>query len=465
MNRAIEAWEPHVNAFTELLETEPGAFDVAVKDVIWMKGLRATRGSRAFADYVCPEDAVAVRRLRAAGAAIIGRTTNPELCFRGVTQSELHGVTRNPFDRSRVAGGSSGGSGAAVAYGAVRLALGTDGGGSIRIPASFCGVVGHKPTFGLVPVTPGFRGWETLSVLGPITQTVADARFLLDIIAGPDPGDPASLGVPRLPLPTSRAPAPGHASPNDPAAAASPAASAAASAPATPAVANPAAAALEPPAAAARSVLRVAASVDLGQLPVEPAVRDAFTAAVDELRAAGWAVEDAHPEPIRAAPIWDGIGIPEGYAADRALLERPELLEPDTARLIAAGRDVSAAQYLDALEERARYIRAWAGFFTRFDVILTPTMQMTAFPIGGLTPEAIDGVPVDPFFDDWCNFCLPANLTGFPATSVPCGYDEDGMPIGLQVMGPRGADDWTLAVAEAWEALFADRRRSPRLPD
>jgi aspartyl-tRNA(Asn)/glutamyl-tRNA(Gln) amidotransferase subunit A len=207
--------------------------------------------------------------------------------------------------------------------------------------------------------------------------------------------------------------------------------------------------------------LRVAASVDLGHLPVERPIRAAFHAAIGELREAGWPIEDAEPEVIPAAPIWDGIGIPEGYAADRALLERPELLEPDTARLLAAGADVSAAQYLDALEDRARYIRAWAAFFTRFDVLLTPTMQMTAFPVGTLTPAAIDGVPVDPFFDDWCNFCLPANLTGFPATSVPCGYDADGMPIGLQVMGPRGADDWTLSVAAAWEALFASRRRWP----
>jgi len=164
-----------------------------------VKGLRATRGSRAFADFICPEDAVAVARLRAAGAHIMGRTTNPELCFRGVTQNELHGITRNPYDLDRVAGGSSGGSGAAVASGAVAMALGSDGGGSIRIPASFCGVVGHKPTFGLVPVTPGFRGWETLSVVGPITDTVANARRLLEIIAGPHASDPMSLGVARSP--------------------------------------------------------------------------------------------------------------------------------------------------------------------------------------------------------------------------------------------------------------------------
>ncbi|WP_053226424.1 amidase [Solirubrobacter soli] len=410
MNAAIEAWEPRVNAFTELLEHDGSGFEVAVKDTIWMEGLRATRGSRAFADFIAPSDAVAVARLRASGASIVGRTTNPELCFRGVTTSELHGVTRNPFDLGRVVGGSSGGSGAAVTYGAVPAALGTDGGGSIRIPASFCGVVGHKPTFGLVPVTPGFRGWETLSVVGPLARSVADARRMLDAIAGPDASDPGSWGVWRRPVPER---------------------------------------------------LRVAASVDLGHLPVEPAVRAAFDAAVAELRAAGWAIDDAAPEPIPAARLWNAVAIPEGYAADRALLERPELIEPDTARLIAAGAEVSAAQYLDALQEREDYVRAWARFFDRYDVLLLPTMQMTAFSVDLLTPPEIDGVPVDPFFDDWCNLVIPANLTGCPATSVPCGYDEDGLPIGLQIMGPRGGDDWTLALAEAWETLFADRRRSP----
>ena len=403
-------WEARVNAFTERLPAGDG-YPVAVKDTIWMKGLRATRGSRAFADFICPEDAVVVRRLREAGAAIVGRTTNPELCFRGVTQSELYGVTRNPFRLDRVAGGSSGGSGAAVAYGAVPMALGTDGGGSIRIPASFCGVVGHKPTFGLVPVTPGFRGWETLSVVGPIADTVGNARTMLDIIAGPDASDPGSLGVARTPVPER---------------------------------------------------IRVAASADLGHLPVEPVVRSTFRAAVEELRAAGWNIDQAEPEPIASAPVWNAIAVPEGHAADRELLERPELLEPDTARLLSAGSNTAAAQYLDALHERARYSSAWARFFDEYDVLLTPTMQMTAFPIGQLTPATIDGLPVDPFFDDWCGFCLPANLTGMPATSVPCGYDEDGLPIGLQVMGARGADALTLHVAEAWEALFAPRRRTPR---
>jgi Asp-tRNA(Asn)/Glu-tRNA(Gln) amidotransferase A subunit family amidase len=428
---AVERWDPEVNAFTEVyaeqalaragdaLDGPLAGVPVAVKDTVWMRAVRATRGSRAFRNFVPDEDAVVVERHLAAGAVVIGKTTNPELCFRGVTESALLGVTCNPFDRSRAAGGSSGGSGAAVAYGAVPAAIGTDGGGSIRIPASFCGVVGHKPTFGLVPVTPGFRGWESLSVVGPIGRTVGDARAMLEVIAGYHPSDPGSLPDGAA---TLRRPAP------DPA------------------------------------TLRIAASADLGHVPVEPAVREAFAAALAELRGAGWRITEACPAPQHSAPIWTAIAVAEGYAADRTLLdEHAGELEEDTARLLAAGEDLGATAYLDALDERAAFTRAWQGFFEDFDVLLTPTMQMTALPTGMLSPPAIDGHPVDPFFDDWCAFCLPANLTGGPATTVPCGYDADGLPIGLQVSATRTHDHLTLAVAAAWEALFAPRRRDPVL--
>jgi Asp-tRNA(Asn)/Glu-tRNA(Gln) amidotransferase A subunit family amidase len=432
---AIEAWEPAVNAFTEVFadaarlraaEVDAGhargplaGVPVAVKDTLWMAGARATRGSRAFAGFVPDTDAVAVARLRAAGAVIVGKTTNPELCFRGVSVCALFGVTPNPFDRGRAAGGSSGGSGAAVAYGAVPLALGSDGGGSIRIPASFCGVAGHKPTFGLVPVTPGFRGWESLSVVGPIGRTVAEVAAGLKAIAGYHPSDPGSLpdGAALLARP---APAVGE--------------------------------------------LRIAASADLGHLPVEPAVRQAFTAAIDVMRGAGWRIEDACPEPLLSAPLWTAIAVAEGHAADAELLaERREQLEDDTARLIAAGEGVTARAYLDALEERAHFTRAWQTFFEVYDVLVTPMMQMTALEVGVLSPPSIDGRPVDQFFDDWCGICLPANLTGMPATTVPGGYDDGGLPIGLQFSAARASDHLTLAAAAAWEALFAPQRRDPSL--
>jgi aspartyl-tRNA(Asn)/glutamyl-tRNA(Gln) amidotransferase subunit A len=208
--------------------------------------------------------------------------------------------------------------------------------------------------------------------------------------------------------------------------------------------------------------LRIAASEDLGFLPVEPDVRAAFAAALDDMRAAGWQIEEACPEPMPSAPLWTAIAVAEGHAADRTLLtEHAGELEEDTARLLAAGEGVTAVEYLDALDERARFTRAWEAFFARHDVLLTPMMQMTALPTGMLSPPEIDGHPVDPFFDDWCAFCLPANLTGAPATTVPCGYDPAGLPIGLQVSAARMDDHLSLGVAAAWEALFAPRRRDP----
>ena len=165
---------------------------VSVKDHIWMAGEPATNGSLALRDFIPGEDAVPVARLRAAGAVIVGKTNNPEFCYRGFTDNLVHGLTRNPWNLQRTPGGSSGGAGASVAAGLTSLALGTDGGGSIRIPASFCGVVGHKPTFGLVPKEPGFKGWKTLSVDGPITRSVRDAALMLSVIAGPSAADDMS---------------------------------------------------------------------------------------------------------------------------------------------------------------------------------------------------------------------------------------------------------------------------------
>src|SRR4051795_9224992 len=202
----IKKYDGQVNAFTVVLEDEAIAaataldeaapsglplagVPVSVKDHIWLAGALATNGSVAWRDFVPDVDAVAVARLKAAGAIVVGKTNNPEFCFRGYTDNDVWGLTRNPWHLDRTPGGSSGGAGASVAYGATPLALGTDGGGSIRIPAAFCGLVGHKPTFGLVPKMPGFRGWPTLSVDGPLTRTVRDAALALAVMAGPHPAD------------------------------------------------------------------------------------------------------------------------------------------------------------------------------------------------------------------------------------------------------------------------------------
>jgi Asp-tRNA(Asn)/Glu-tRNA(Gln) amidotransferase A subunit family amidase len=383
---------------------------VSVKDHVWMTGAPATNGSLLLRDFVPPEDAVPVVRLRAAGAVIVGKTNNPEFCYRGFTDNLLFGLTRNPWDLERTPGGSSGGAGASVAAGMTAIALGTDGGGSVRIPASFCGVVGHKPTFGLVPKEPGFKGWKTLSVDGPLARSVRDAALMLSVMAGPATADDMSYPGPGLGDRLDMVTSPGDL-----------------------------------------RGLRVAWSADLGTLPVDPDVRAVFAEAVQVLAGCGCEVVEAVPATAHPTELWNLIALAEGFASEGPLLTSRGQMSPGTAEIIESGAGITAGQYVDALHEKGRYTRVWAEFFDTFDVLVTPAMQLTAFPVGLQTPPQIEGEPVDPFFDDWCALCLPANLTGMPATVVPAGFGAGGRPVGLQVMGPRWADALTLRVAAAFE--------------
>jgi Asp-tRNA(Asn)/Glu-tRNA(Gln) amidotransferase A subunit family amidase len=383
---------------------------VSVKDHIWMAGAPATNGSVALQHFVPPEDCTAVARLRDAGAVIVGKTNNPEFCYRGYTDNNLFGPTRNPWDRTKTPGGSSGGAAAGVSAGMTMLALGTDGGGSIRIPASFSGVAGHKPTFGLVPKEPGFKGWKSLSVHGPITRSVRDSALMLEVMAGPAATDDttgplgfsvAAVGDPDL------------------------------------------------------TGLRVAYSADLGILPVDTDVRRVFREAVARFSQLGCVMVDDHPDAAGSEDLWNRIALAEGYASEGGFLaEFRDRMSPGIAELVEAGRDTTAGQYVDALHEKARYTRTWAEFFAGYDLLLLPSAQLTAFSVELLTPAEIEGRPIDPFFDDWCAIYLPANLTGMPATSVPAGFGDDGLPIGVQIMGPRWSDALTLRAASAFEQLL-----------
>jgi Asp-tRNA(Asn)/Glu-tRNA(Gln) amidotransferase A subunit family amidase len=352
---------------------------------------------------VPPYDATVVRRVHDAGAVVVGKTNNPEFCYRGFTDNRVFGLTRNPWSLDRTPGGSSGGAGASVAYGATPLALGTDGGGSIRIPSAFCGVPGHKPSFGLVPKLPGFRGWPTLSVDGPLAASVRDLVLALRVMAGSHPADPLSWPVPLGDeVDVSR--------------------------------------------------LRVAVSEDLGWAPVDPEVRRAFRAAVDRLADDGAQVSEAHPDAGPATRLWNDIALPEGFASEGSLLEH-DGIDPVTREITESGRAATAADYLDAQERRTAFTDTWESFFEQYDVLLAPSMPLAAFSTDVTGPAEIDGTPVDPFFDDWCALALPANLTGQPATAVPTGLASDGLPVGLQVMGPRWSDLRTLAVAARIERL------------
>jgi Asp-tRNA(Asn)/Glu-tRNA(Gln) amidotransferase A subunit family amidase len=277
--------------------------------------------------------------------------------------------------------------------------------------------VGHKPTFGLVPKLPGFRGWPTLSVDGPLTRTVRDAALALAVMAGPAPEDDLSHPGPLGDLLT--------------------------------AVTQP----------VDWSGLRIAVSEDLGWAPVEQSVRRALRQAVDRLADDGARVEEAHPPAPYPTELWNDVALPEGFASEGPLLERsPELVEPETREIVEAGRAASARDYLDALERRREYRVPWDRFWESYDVLLVPSMPVPAFGTDVTGPATIDGVPVDPFFDDWAALALPANLTGSPSCSVPIGSDA-GLPLGMQVMGPRWSDARLLQVAAAWERLapWADR--------
>lgn len=390
---------------------------ITVKDHIWLAGAPATNGSRALADHVPDETAVCVERLTGAGAVVVAKTNNPEFCYRGTTSNDVHGVTRNPRDPSRTAGGSSGGAAASVAAGMVPLALGTDGGGSIRIPSAFCGVYGLKPTFGLVPKMPGFRGWPTLSVDGPIGASVRDLAAALAVISGPTPADPLSYGGRGdVPLVDDEVP---------------------------------------PLVPLALSGLRIAASEDLGVALVDPDVRNRFRRVVHALEAAGATVTWVAPVIPDPCPLWDAVALPEGHASEGPLLERhPDLVGADAATIIRLGA-VSAARYLDGQHDRAAFTRTWLTFFEGHDLLVTPAMPVVAFGVERLAPPTIAGRPVPDSFDAWCALALPANLAGTPAVSLPAGANDDGLPIGLQVTSARGTDWQLLRACAAIDEVLA----------
>jgi Asp-tRNA(Asn)/Glu-tRNA(Gln) amidotransferase A subunit family amidase len=383
---------------------------VGVKDVVWEAGVEATAGSRALLGFVPDETATIVTRLQEAGAIMVGRTNIPEFCYRGISENLLYGATSNPWDPARVPGGSSGGSGAAVGSGMVPLAIGGDGGGSIRIPASLCGIAGIKPTYGLVPREPQWPGWYGLTHLGPMTFGVADCALMLQVMAGPDPIDPMSL--PQLP---------------------------------------------DDLAAAGRydgdlRGLRVAYSEDLGYIRVDPGVREAFRRAIERFAALGAELEQADPGLPNPVDHWNVLAITDNLASEGPLLDTG-LIADDTRVLIDEGAQYSALQYAQARNAQAAYAAGWGRFMQRYDLMLTPAMELVAFEHGRTGPAMVEGQPIGEHFDDWCHFCYPSNLTGQPAMSVPMGTAEHGLPVGLQIMGPRFGDAAVLRAAAAWERI------------
>jgi aspartyl-tRNA(Asn)/glutamyl-tRNA(Gln) amidotransferase subunit A len=387
---------------------------VSVKDLLLTSGWPTLRGSLTI-DEAGPwtVDAPAVARLHEHRAVLLGKTTTPEFGWKGVTDSPLTGVTRNPWDPDRTAGGSSGGAAAAVASGLGPLALGTDGGGSIRIPASFCGIVGLKPTHGRVPVYPPST-FGTLSHVGPMARTVADAALLLDALGSPDYRDPLALDR-RTPV----------------------------------------SAELD---AVRIGGLRVAYSPALGYAKVDPEVAAAVRGAVSALEQAGALVTLADPEFVSPLPAFDVLW----YAGAAKIVEdipedRRHLVDPGLAEIAEEGRRYSALGYLQALRERSELGIAMGAFHQTYDLLVLPTEPIVAFAAGAEVPDG----SAQRRWTSWTPFTYPFNMSHQPAATVPCGFSTAGLPIGVQVVGPRHADGLVLAACAAIEAALPWRDRWP----
>jgi aspartyl-tRNA(Asn)/glutamyl-tRNA(Gln) amidotransferase subunit A len=377
----------------------------SVKDVVVTKGVRTTFGTRLFADHVPVEDAPMVARLKAAGAIMVGKTNTPTLGWLGVTHNLLFGATRNPWHLDRTPGGSSGGASAAVAAGLAPIAVGTDGGGSIRIPASFAGIFGHKPSYGRIPTHPASAAWS-VSHIGPMTRTVADAALVMQVCAGPDERDQYSL--PRERVNYVRAIRGGVEG------------------------------------------LRVAYAEDLGNLTaLDPEVRPATTRAARAFRELGCRVETVAPRWPSPAECWYEIFC--GGLATRLLpyRDRRDDIEPGLQTIIETAAAAPPSRYVQAWFDRLAWWQHPRAFFERYDLLLTPTVSCPAFPLGLDYPPEVAGKPVMPY--GWIPYTYPFNLTGQPAASVPCGFTRDGLPIGLQIVGRRFDDATVLRAAAAFE--------------
>jgi aspartyl-tRNA(Asn)/glutamyl-tRNA(Gln) amidotransferase subunit A len=389
---------------------------IAVKDLNPTKGMTTTYGSLLQQDNVPEHDDIVVERLRAAGAIIIGKTTTPEYGWKATTESMLTGATHNPWDLIRTPGGSSGGSAAAVAARTVPIATGNDGGGSIRIPASFCGIYGIKPTFGRVPAPyTGLGGWRMLSANGPLSISVRDAALLLDVLSGPDVRDATCIA--DAPPPFQRALDGG-------------------------------------PASEFVRGMRIAWSPNMDDRPIESEVAVLTNAAAHAFEALGAHVEEAMPA-VETAPSFDAFATM--FLTDYAISLGPLIaaghggvLPQKFIEWITAAIDFPATRLARALREREWHRRRFEELFDQYDLLLLPTMATAAFVIDA-QPSVIDGRPVDPM-SGFTPFCYHANLAGLPAASVPCGFTKAGLPVGLQIIGAWGDEETVLRASAAFEA-------------
>lgn len=433
---AIETTDGALNAWCEVLATRAleQAFElegeaqrgslrgplhgvpVGVKDLFLTAGVPTRRGSRLYADHVPVESAPCVERMINAGAIMVGKTTTPETGWKASSTSPLYGVTRNPWDVGKTAGGSSSGSAVCVAAGTVPIALGSDGGGSVRIPASFCGIFSMKATLGRVPVYP-LSPSEYLSHAGPMTNTVADTALAFNVLKGPDPRDPLSLPNDGLDWLASLQSRP--------------------------------------------RTLRCALVPTLFGRKIDGEIAECIAssfATIEKMH--GIDVVEATLDWQDPVTIFDQLWIARGAlyrampAADKARLD------PGLARLIASSETVGLDDHFRALQARARFCRTVGESFREFDLLVMPMLPVQPFAAEAEGPLDMDpSAPVP--WARWTPFSYPFNITGQPAASIPCGWTSKGLPVGMQVVGGRFADLTVLQFCAQWEREFDWHSRRP----
>ncbi|MEX2126871.1 MAG: amidase family protein [Xanthobacteraceae bacterium] len=387
---------------------------LSIKDLTAVKGVRFTSGSRTLADFIAPVDSPASERVKTQGAAIVGKTTTTEFGCKGSSDSPLTGETRNPWNLAKTTGGSSAGAGASVAAGLTPFALGTDGGGSIRIPSSFCGLFGIKAQFGRIPVFPA-AATPTLAHVGPMARTVRDAALLLTAISGFDGRDPASVAadVPDYLGACERSP----------------------------------------------KGLRIAWSPTLSYARPTREVADITGKAARAFEQFGCSVELVEkvfddPIDLWMAEFYAGVGT----RLKKTLIEQREIIDPAVAAVLDKALDQTVDEYYERVFARYEFREQARQFFEKFDLLMTPTTPVVAFDLGRDVPLELEGANIV----SWVAYTYPFNLCGLPAASVPCGFTQAGLPVGLHIVGKALRETDILCAAAAFEAArpWADKKPS-----
>jgi aspartyl-tRNA(Asn)/glutamyl-tRNA(Gln) amidotransferase subunit A len=446
--RRMAVLEPHIHAFCtptpEVARAAAKAVDariaagedagvlggvpIGIKDLVATKDILTVMGSPLYRDFVPDEDDIVVERLKAAGAVIIGKTNVPEFGYSGVGHNPVFPTTRNPWNTALTSGGSSAGSGASVAAGVAPFAIGSDGGGSVRIPSAHCGLFGMKASMGRVALYPGCRderypgvsSWESLEHIGPMSRTVADSALMLSVITGPDPRDRYSIPAADFDYV--------EATKGD--------------------IAG----------------LRIAYSEDWGFAAVDPEVRRVVSDAVAAFETdLGCTVERADPGfADESGTFWGLVAADTDLVGMRRMMRGRER-EMSGHLVDLLQRRWTAEDFTNARIGRQRLCNIMWRFMARYDLLLTPTLAVPPFPINIQGPEIIDGRMGRPA--DWLCFTFPANMTGQPAATIPAGFTKDGLPVGLQIIGRHLADRTVLAASGAFERARPWAHKWPALLD